>query len=132
MGRYDDIIDLPHPVSKTHSRMSLEERSAQFAPFAALTGYEEAVEETARLTAERIELDEEEKTILDNKLMIIREQIQSKPVVSITYFVPDSKKDGGSYIAVTGAVKKIDEYKQVVVLEGDREIPIMEIIKIDM
>ena len=132
MGKYENIIDLPHYVPKKHPQMSLEQRSAQFAPFSALTGYEEAVAETARLTSDRVELDEEEKTILDNKLMIIREQLHTKPVASITYFIPDNRKDGGEYVTVRGIVKKIDEYKQVIVLEGNTEIPILEIIKIDI
>ena len=129
-GKYDDIINLPHYVSKKHPRMSLEARSAQFAPFAALTGYDEAIRETSRLTNKKIEITEELKAILDEKLLFIKLQIHSKPIVTVTYFIPDSKKDGGKYLTVTGKVLKIDEYKQKIVLENKIEIPISEIIEI--
>ena len=129
-GKYDDIINLPHHVSKKRPRMSLEARSAQFAPFAALTGYDEVIKETARLTNKRIEINEEMKAILDEKLLMIKAQIQSKPSITVTYFVPDSKKDGGKYVSVTGKVIKIDEYKQHIILENKIEIPISEIIEI--
>ena len=129
-GKYDDIINLPHHESKKHQRMSLEARSAQFAPFAALTGYDEVIRETARLTNKRIEINEEMKAILDEKLLLIKTQIKSKPNITVTYFVPDSKKDGGKYITVTGKVIKIDIYKQHIILENKIEIPISEIIEI--
>ena len=129
-GKYDDIINLPHHVSKKHPRMSLEARSAQFAPFAALTGYDEIIRETARLTNQRIEVNEELKAILDEKLQILREQIHTKPNVTITYFVPDLKKDGGKYVTVTGNVIKIDNYKQKILLEKNIQVPISEIIEI--
>ena len=129
-GKYDDIINLPHHVSKKHPRMSLEARSAQFAPFAALTGYDEIIRETARLTNQRIEINEELKAILDEKLQILREQIHTKPNVTITYFVPDLKKDGGRYVTVTGNVIKIDNYKQKIILEKNIQVPIPEIIEI--
>ena len=129
-GKYDDIINLPRHISKKHLQMSLEARSAQFAPFAALTGYEEVISETGRLTYERKEIDEELRMILDSKLLIIKEKINTKPEVTITYFVPDLKKDGGSYETVTGRVVKIDKYKQAIVLENKKEIPISEIVSI--
>ena len=129
-GKYDDIINLPHHVSKKHPRMSLEARSAQFAPFAALTGYDEVIRETARLTNQRIEINEELKAILDEKILLIKSQIYTKPNINVTYFVPDSKKDGGEYVSVTGKVLKIDEYKQKIILENKIEIPISEIIEI--
>lgn len=129
-GKYDDIINLPHHVSKKHPRMSLEARSAQFAPFAALTGYDEVIRETARLTNKRIDINEEIKAILDEKLLIIKAQIKSKPSITVTYFVPDSKKDGGKYVSISGKVIKIDEYKQHIILENKIEIPISEIIEI--
>ena len=129
-GKYDDIINLPHHVSKNHPRMSLEARSAQFAPFAALTGYDEVIRETARVTNKRIEINEEMKIILDEKLLIIKSQIQTRPGITVTYFVPDSKKDGGKYVSVTGKVLKIDEYNQKIILENKIEIPISEIIEI--
>lgn len=130
MGKYDDIIDLPHHISKKHPQMSLEARAAQFAPFAALTGYDDAVKETARLTNERIDLDDEAKMMLDAILQIIREQLSEKPLVTITYFVPDAKKDGGKYITTNGNVKKIDDYKHLIILDNSLEIPIDEIIDI--
>lgn len=130
MGKYDDIIDLPHHISMKHPQMSLEARAAQFAPFAALTGYDDAVKETARLTNERIDLDEEAKMMLDAKLQVIREQLSEKPLVTITYFVPDAKKDGGKYVTTNGSVKKIDDYKHLIILDNSVEIPIDEIIDI--
>lgn len=130
MGKYDDIINLPHHISKKHPQMTLEARAAQFAPFAALTGYDDAVKETARLTNERIDLDDEAKIMLDAKLQVIREQLSEKPLVTITYFVPDAKKDGGKYVTIDGNVKKIDDYKHIIVLENNVEILISEIIDI--
>lgn len=130
ISKYDDIINLPHHVSKKHPQMSIESRSAQFAPFAALTGHSDAIKETARLTDERIEINEELKTIIDKKLQIIQEQISSRPEVSITYFMPDEKKNGGKYVTVVGNVKKIDEYKQVIILTDNTIIPINEMIDV--
>lgn len=129
-NKYDDIINLPHHISNKHPQMTLEARAAQFAPFAALTGYDDAVKETARLTNERIELDEETKSILDNKIQIIKEHISARPEISFTYFIPDLKKDGGKYVTVTGIVRKIDEYRQVIILEDKTEIPIHETISV--
>lgn len=128
--QYDDIINLPHHISKKHPQMSLYARSAQFAPFAALTGYEDAVKETARETYERIEIEDELKSILDSKLQIILGQIKNKPEISFTYFIADSKKDGGKYVVVTGLVKKVDLYNQYIYLADNTEIPINEIIDI--
>lgn len=129
MGKYDDIINLPHHVSKNYPQMSMYSRAAQFAPFAALTGYEGQIKETARLTNDRIDLDEELKSILDSKL---QDKLNTKQTVEFTYFVPDLKKDGGKYVTVSGIIKKIDEYKQVIVLENKQEIPIKEIIDISI
>lgn len=131
-NKYDDIINLPHHISKKHPQMTLEARAAQFAPFAALTGYDDEVKETARLTNRRIELDDEAKSILDNKIQIILERISQRPTVSITYFIPDTRKAGGEYVTITGIIKKVDGYNQVIVLENRTEIPINEIIDIDM
>ena len=128
--QYDDIINLPQHISKKHPQMSLYARSAQFAPFAALTGYEEAVKETARETNERIDIEDELKSILDGKLQIILEQIKNHPEISITYFIADSKKNGGEYVTVTGLVKKVDLYNQYIYLIDYTEIPINEIIDI--
>ena len=128
--QYDDIINLPHHISQKHPQMSLYARAAQFAPFAALTGYEDAIKQTSRETSEKIDIDDELKSILDSKLQIIMEQIKNKPEISITYFIPDLKKNGGSYITVTGIVKKIDLYNQHIYLANDTEIPINDIINI--
>ena len=128
---YDDIINLPHHVSKTRPRMSLEQRSAQFAPFSALTGYEDEIIETGRLTTDRIDLDEERKQILDRKLKAIIENISIQPLIRLTYFVPDNKKDGGAYVTTAGNVKKIDTYKNIIVLADKLEIQINDIIDID-
>lgn len=127
---YDDIINLAHHVSKRHPRMSLEARSAQFAPFAALTGYDDVIKETERLTNERIEIDEEMKNILDAKIHLIQEQIYTRPRITITYFIPDLKKKGGKYTTVTGNIVKIDNYSQKIILEKNIEIPILEVIDI--
>lgn len=128
--KYDDIINLPHHVSKKHPQMSLEARSAQFAPFAALTGYDEEVKETGRLTNKRKDIDEELKVILDSKLQLLLKQIDLRPIVSITYFLPDDKKDGGIYTTVTDNVRKIDEYMQLIICDNGTKIPISEIIDI--
>ena len=127
---YDDIINLEHHEPIKHPRMSMESRAAQFAPFAALTGYEAAVSETARLTTDRIEIDEEMKSILDAKIQIIQSQIENKPLITITYFVPDERKAGGKYVDVSGRVIKIDEYMQQIILDDNIEVPIREIIEI--
>lgn len=129
-NKYDDIINLPHHISTKHPQMTLESRAAQFAPFAALTGYEDEVEETARLTTKRKEIDEELKAILDIKLQKIRKSISKKFEIIFTYFIKDSKKQGGKYITVKGVVKKIDEYNQIIILEDRTKIPILDIIDI--
>lgn len=129
-GKYDDIINMPHHISKKHPRMSLENRSAQFAPFAALTGYEDEVEETARITDKRIEITDEIKSTINMRLQIIQEKINTKPKVTIKYFIPDNKKEGGSYKTVTSNVLKIDQYKKLVVLKDNTKIFISDIINI--
>ena len=131
MGKYDDIINLPHYEPKHHPRMSMYSRAAQFAPFAALTGYDEQVKETARLTDDRLDLDDEVKAILDAKLQEIQDNISSKPQVTITYFIADARKDGGKYVTVTNNIKKIDEYKQAIILVDATEIPIIDVVKIE-
>lgn len=130
-GKYDDIIHLTRPVSATHPRMAAIDRAAQFSPFAALTGYESAIKETARLTDERIELDEATKIALSDRLQIITERVEEHPEITITYFQPDAKKNGGAYITAVGTVKKIDEYERIVVMTDGTVIPIDEIISID-
>lgn len=128
--KYNNILNLPHHVSKKHPQMSIESRAAQFASFAALTGYSESVKETARLTNERIELDEEVKQILNEKIQIIKENIKNMPKISFRYFIPDSRKQGGKYVNVIGKVKKINEYNCNIILEDNTIIPIKEIIDI--
>lgn len=129
-GKYDDIINLPHHVSNKHPRMSLEDRSAQFAPFSALTGYADAIKETERVTDRRKDIDENLQSVLDNKLHLIKESINTRPKITFTYFVPDLKKYGGEYVTVTGIVRKIDNYDQVIILEDMTKIPIFEVIDI--
>lgn len=128
---YDDIINLEHHVSQKHPQMSLDARAAQFAPFAALTGFDEQLKEAERLTNERKFINEDLREKLDNKLQIIQKQISVKPTITVTYFVYDLRKQGGSYRTVIGKVKKIDKYKNVVILENKTEIPIEEIIDIN-
>ena len=129
--QYDDIINHPHHVSKKHPQMSLYARSAQFAPFAALTGYEDAVRETGREVDKRINIDDELKSILDGKIELLVEHLKNKPEITFTYFIKDLRKDGGTYINVMGIVKKIDLYNQNIVLDDKTIIPINDIIDIN-
>lgn len=128
---YDDIINLPHHQSLTSPHMSAYDRAAQFSPFAALTGYEDAVAETARLTDKKAELDEYGKSDLNERLNIIQDTLDEQPKVSITYFLPDKKKSGGEYVTVSGCVKKIDEYEHIVVMLDATKIPIDDIAEIN-
>ncbi len=129
MGAYDDIINLPHPNSAKHPRMSMIDRAAQFSPFAALTGHGAAIEETARLTDRRIELTEEEKTVLDEKLRLL---LETGGEGMITYFLPDERKDGGAYVAKLGTIKKIDPLEGRVILTDRTAIPIKDILEIEI
>jgi len=124
---YEDIVNLPPHISKKHPQPTMLERAARFAPFAAITGYEEMVLEEARVTEERIELDEGTLAMLNEKLNIIHESLDSEPVIQITYFEPDKKKSGGAYISVTGTVKRIDEYERLVIMSDGKKIRIDEI-----
>lgn len=126
--KYADIIDLPHQKSVKRPHMPVEDRAAQFSPFAALTGYEDAVKETARLTDERIELDEYSKEELNRKLNELKDNLAKQ--VSITYFEPDERKEGGAYITVSGCVKKFKEQEMLIIMEDGTEIPISEMIEI--
>lgn len=128
---YDDIIHLPHHVSKTRPQMSMEDRAAQFSPFAALTGYDAAILETGRLTEDKLELGEEAQAILDRKQRYLAEIIDTKPAVTVTYFVPDEKKSGGAYSTVTGFLKRIDEYERVLMLTDGRKIQLDAIFDIE-
>ena len=127
--KYDDIINLPHPVSKRHKPMPIEDRAAQFAPFAALTGHQAAIEETARVTEARIELCEEEKEHLNMQVQELLENQEQK--IQIVYYVSDGIKSGGSYVTRTGRVKKIDEYQKVLVWEDGSRIPLEDISEIE-
>ena len=128
---YDDIIDLPHHTSTTHPNMSAFDRAAQFSPFAALTGHDAAITETARLTETRVELDEYSKADLNRRLCILQDRMDEQPEVSITYFQPDTKKSGGAYITAAGCIKKMVEYERAVVMQDDTRIPIDQIIAVD-
>ncbi len=130
-NKYDDIINLPRHISKKHNPMPIIDRAAQFSPFAALTGHDNAIKETARATEERIELDANMKEKLNNKFQILMDRLQEYPKVKITYFQPDEKKDGGAYITVSGTIKKINEYKRFITLTDGSTIPIDEIIDMD-
>lgn len=130
-NNYDDIINLPHYVSKKRQQMSMESRSAQFAPFAALSGYDEQVKETARLTDKKIELEDGEKEILNNKLLYLLENIDAKQDITVTYFVKDNKKSGGKYINKTGIVKKIAMVELYIQFVDKTKIEFNDIIEIE-
>jgi hypothetical protein len=130
-GPYDDIIHLPHPISATRPQMPLANRAAQFSPFAALTGYDAAIEETARFTAERKTLDENAMAVLDMKLGILKDMISDRPEVAVTYFQKDKKKDGGAYVTVVGTAKKIDDYEGLLVLVNGEKRPLADILDIN-
>lgn len=131
MGNYDDIIDLPHHVSETHPPMSRADRAAQFSPFAALTGYDAAVRETARVTERRIELDEGVKAELNARLNCILEHLPEHPQVSITYFMPDEKKSGGAYRTVTGTVRKLDSFAKTLTLVDGTVVSMEEMVHVE-
>lgn len=130
ISRYDDIINLPRHVSKIHLPMPTVDRAAQFSPFAALTGFDGAIKETARLTDERIILDESAKSVLDEKLRIIENELDKRPEITITYFEQDEKKAGGTYISSSACVRKINFYGRAIIMEDGRIINIDDIISI--
>ena len=127
---YDDIIHLPHHVSRNHSQMPMLDRAAQFAPFAALTGYEAAVGETARLTSERRELDAQEAEELNRRLAALTARPPDRPEATIEYFVPDDRKSGGAYVTVTGRVRHVSVPEQTLVMEDGTEIPLDEVVSL--
>lgn len=129
--RYEDMLDLPHHVSQVHPPMSRADRAAQFSPFAALTGFGETIRETGRITQERVELGEDARNLLDEKLGMLREHIDSRPRVTLTYFQQDEKKAGGAYHTVTGRIKKIDAYERMVVMEDGIKLPVSQIMEIE-
>ena len=128
---YEDIVNLPPYISKRHPQPSMMDRAARFAPFAAITGYEEMVLEEARVTEERIDLDEGAMSLLNEKLNMIQEFLDEEPEVTITYFEPDKKKSGGAYVSITGSVKRIDEYEHLVLMTDGKKIYIDSIYAID-
>lgn len=127
---YDDIIDLPHHVSTTHPQMPMSDRAAQF-PFAALVGYDAAIRETGRLTEAKAEPDEEALRELDRRFRLLAERLDDGPEVDITYFLPDRRKAGGAYQSVRGVVKKIDDFRRLIVLRDGTSIPMDDVAALD-
>ncbi len=128
---YEDIINLPHHVSKTRPQMSMIDRAAQFSPFAALTGYDAAIKETGRLTDEKIEMDEEALNILNMKFQLLVDRLADEPEITFTYFKPDERKAGGAYIDVTGKVKKVDDFERLIVMQNGTKMPMDDILNIE-
>ena len=130
-GPYDDIINLPHPTSQRHPRMPIHDRAAIFSPFAALSGHGAAIAETARLTERRMELDEDTRAELDRKQAVLLEHIDEQPEITITWFQPDEKKDGGAYLTTTGRLKKLRELERLLVLADGTEIPLEDVVALE-
>ena len=130
-NKYDEILSLPHHVSKTRPQMPMSDRAAQFAPFAALTGYDSAIKETGRLTDERIELDVEALSALNINVWQFMEALDEAPEVTITYFRPDERKAGGKYVSAVGAVKKIDDFERRITMQDGTKIPMDDVLSID-
>ena len=130
-GEYEDIIHLPHHVSSKRPQMSMLDRTAQFSPFAALTGYDDAIQETGRLTEQKIELDEETLEKLDERFQILQEHLGEQPEVRFTYFKPDERKEGGAYLTVSGVVRKIKLYEREILLQDGTIIPVDDILKME-
>ena len=130
-GPYDDIINLPHPTSKRHPRMPVHDRAAIFSPFAALSGHRVAIAETARLTERRIELDEDTRAELDRRQAILLGHMDEQPEVTITWFQPDERKDGGAYLTATGRLKKLRELERLLVLADGTEIPLEDVVALE-
>ena len=130
MDEYDDIINLPHHVSKNHRQMPMEMRAAQFAPFAALTGYDAVINETARLTDQQVELEDYDNERLNRKYAELIENISEHPVITVSYFKPDKQKGGGAYVSKTGHLKKVDTYEQLMIMEDSTSIPLAAIVDI--
>ena len=130
-GPYDDIINLPHPTSQRHPRMPVRDRAAIFSPFAALSGHGAAIAETARLTERRMELDEDTRAELDSKQAVLLEHIDEQPEITVTWFQPDEKKDGGAYLTATGRLKKLRELERLLVLADGTEIPLEDVVALE-
>ena len=131
-GKYDDIIDLPHHVSTRHAPMPLIDRGAQFSPFAALTGYEAVIEETARLTDQPVDLDESSRAVIDAQLRQLADRISQQPEATVTFFRPDERKNGGAYVTVSGKVKRIDAYTAAMVFTDGTVVDFGQICKIEI
>lgn len=129
--KYNDIINLPHHKSKTRKQMSMIDRAAQFSPFAALTGHEDAINETGRIVYEKTDLDENAKSVLNEKLQMISDFIDDSPVITVTYYKPDIRKKGGAYVTYTGNVIKIDINRRVLIFSDISEIIIDDISEIE-
>lgn len=128
---YEDIVNLPRHISKIHPQATMADRAARFSPFAAISGYDDMVKEAARVTEERIDITDATKKLLNEKLNMIIEFLDEEPEVTITYFEPDKKKDGGAYMSITGTVKRIDEYERIVLMTDEKRIKIDEIYAIE-
>lgn len=131
MGPYDDIINLPHHVSARHPQMPLKDRAAQFSPFAALTGYAGEVAEAARMTETKIELTEDQRAMLDERLCMLEDILPERPNVAFTYFVPDQRKQGGAYTTVTGKLKRLDRIEQNILLTNGIAIPVNDLLEVE-
>ena len=130
-GKYDDIIHLPHPTSKKYPRMSVRDRAAIFSPFSALSGHGAAIAETARLTDQRMEVNEDAKVELDRRQAVLLEHIGEQPEVTVTWFRPDDRKEGGIYVTTVGRAKKIDEFKRILSMVSGQKIVLDDIVQIE-
>ena len=130
-SKYDEIMGLPHHVSRTRPQMPMSDRAAQFAPFAALTGYDSAIKETGRLTDEKIELDEEALTALDMKYQFLMDALDDAPEVTITDFQPDERKAGGKYVSAVGVVRKVDDFERRITMQDGAKIQMDDVLSID-
>ena len=126
-GKYKDIINLAHHTSKTHAKMSMHDRAAQFASFAALTGYYDEIKETARLTDNKEELDDFTKYMLDSKIRKLLSRIKQRPIVTVSYFVEGEKKAGGRYVTMTARLRSIDEYNRELIFENGAAVPLDDV-----
>lgn len=130
-SKYDEIINFPHHVSKTRPQMPMSDRAAQFSPFAALTGYDSAIKETGRLTDEKIALDDESLTALNVRYQMLTDALEERPEVRITYFKPDERKAGGAYVTTAGAVRKIDDFEQMITMQDGTRIPMGDVLSLE-
>ena len=129
--QYRDMLYLPHKQSATRKHMSVHDRAAQFAPFAALTGYDSAIDETARFTEDRLPRSEADEELLNERVRFLSERIAEQPEVTVTYFLPDERKAGGAYVACTGRVKRIEPLPQRILCTDGREVPLEDILTIE-